>query len=320
MEKKNRESIDILDILAACLVYIKKFIAKSIAFLGWTLKFIYAHKMIVGCFVALSFVIAYFLSDRKNRIYKASADVFINIESSYFFNNSIEIIDAYCKNTNKSFLANSFGISTAEAKNFMGINSYYVIDEQMDRTPDWIDFERKYKGDDTTSMIMPSRLHIELYLKDTTLLKKFPEYFHYYLQKNPEINHKNELRLQQMDIQIESMKYEIAMLDSLRKLEYFKRNREIQPNQDKMVIFNEKDKRLYHGDMLDLQRRLNELEWNQKINRDFVDFGPGFTLDPKAVNGRIKTFLICGLIGVVVGFLVALLISSRKRIFNYLKN
>lgn len=319
MEKTGNNSVDLLDILSVSFAYIKRFISKTINILGWIARFIYAHKAPIFFFVAIGFVLAYFLSNKENRVYKASSDVFINIEDSYFFHNTFDKLDAYCKNVNKNFIASSFGISNETAKSFISIRPYYVIDEQLNGTPDWVDFKEVYTGKDTTSMIMKDRIHVEVLIKDTSLLKFVPSYIQKHLETMPNMKEKNALRLMQMDAQMASIKNEITMLDSLRRLEYFKRNRELTPNQDKMVIFNEKDKKLYHTDMLDLQRKLNELEWSRKINKDFIDFGSGFTLEPKAVNGRIKIFSICGSIGLIIGFIITLLFTSRGDIKKYLE-
>lgn len=320
MENLDKNEVDLLDILRIGLMYVISFFKLIMRFFTWLLRFIYQQKAIIGLFLIMGLAYALFESRNGNLKHKASTEMSINMHDAYFFNSLISTLDLYCENEDKSFLAQSLNLTDEEAKDLISIKSYYVIDEMIDGTPDKVDFEKKYNALDTTCTRMKDRLVVEAIVKENLpLFTKLPSALDYYFSNNPILKAENEIRLKQIDENINSIRNEIFMMDSLRKIEYFKQTKN-NNNTEKTIILNEKDKTLYHEEMLKMEGRIYDLQWSKQINSHCVNFVSDFSIEPKAVNRITKSLLKYVSIGFGIGLLVALILFSRKDVKAFLEN
>lgn len=321
MENLDKNEVDLLDILRISLRYVISFFKLLLRFGVWLLRFIYQRKVIIGVFVLIGLCYAIFESRKGNQKHKASVEMSINMHDAYFFNSLIETLDRHCQNEDKTFIGQCLNLTGEEAKNLLSIKSYYVIDEMLDGTPDKVDYEKVYDAKDTTKVRMKDRLVVQVVVKeDMPLFAKLPDALYYYFNSNPVLKAENEIRIKQIEDNIDAIKNEILMLDSLRKIEYFKRPKGGINSSDKTIILNEKEKKLYHDDLLTLESRIDDLEWTKEINNRCVTFVSEFRLYPKAVNRITRSVIKYVGIAFLVGILVSIVFFSRKDIKGFLEN
>lgn len=321
MENLEKKEVDLMDILRISLSYIILSFKLLIRFGAWLLRFIYQQKIIIGAFMLMGLGYALFESRKGNLKHKASVEITINMHDAYFFNSLISTLDMYCQNEDKTLIGQSLNLTGDEAKDLLSIKSYFIIDEMVDGTPDKIDYENKYNAMDTTCARMKDRLVIEAIVKENLqIFEKLPEALLFYFSNNPTLKAENEMRMKQIDENIYSINNEIIMLDSLRKIEYFKQPRNANYGADKTVILNEKEKKLYHEDMLKLESRIYDLQWMKEINNKCVNFVSDFSLYPKAVNRITQSIITYVGIAFLIGLAIALVLFSRKDVKNFLEN
>ncbi|MCQ2217461.1 MAG: hypothetical protein MJZ33_03120 [Paludibacteraceae bacterium] len=321
MENLDKNEVDLMDILKISLMYIVSFFKLLMRFGTWILRFIYQQKIIIGAFMLLGLSYALYESRKGNLKHKASIEMTINMHDAYFFNSLVNTLDMYCQNEDKSLIGQSLNLTSDEAKDLLSIKSYYIIDEMVDGTPDKVDYDNRYNAMDTTCARMKDRLIIEAIVKENLpLFDKLPEALHYYFSNNPTLKAENEMRMKQIEENIYSISNEIIMLDSLRKLEYFKLPKNTNYGADKTVILNEKEKKLYHEDMLKLESRIYDLQWMKEINNKCVNFVSGFSLYPKAVNRVTQSVIKYVGMAFFLGLIISLILFSRKDVKEFLEN
>ena len=87
---------------------------------------------------------------------------------------------------------------------------------------------------------------------------------------------------------------------------------------DKTLVLNEKDKKLYHDDILTLEREKQSLIWTKEVKRDCVYFTSEFKISNKPINNLKKTLMKFIPISIIIGFLFALIFNYRKDIISFL--
>ena len=81
---------------------------------------------------------------------------------------------------------------------------------------------------------------------------------------NVEVQKQNKIRLQQQRDLLASVDKEIADLDSLKKLEYFNKDKPNTIKLGEMLIVSEKEPKLYHNDIMELMDKKQLDKENQK--------------------------------------------------------
>ena len=112
---------------------------------------------------------------------------------------------------------------------------------------------------------------------------------------------------------------EIKKIDSLQKIAYFETPLLQKASNGQMVFLNEKEVKLYHDQLLNLQRDKMRLERENKINKDPITIVQDFTPLSKAENPYSKYGVKWGLIFAVIGFIASLLWQFRTKIVDYIK-
>ncbi|MCK9155057.1 MAG: hypothetical protein M0P12_02975 [Paludibacteraceae bacterium] len=318
MEQLDKKEVDLLDILHTFFGYIASFFKLLYKGCIWIIRFIFKNKKKLIFFLVIGFLYSLYESRTDNLNYKANVVMNINIHDAYFFDKLINTLDSYSQNKNKSLLKNALNVSEDNAQSIVSIKSYFFIDKLVNGTPDEVDFEKNFNPLDTMSTIMKDRLYIEVVVKDTTLLKNMTNSFNYYFSCNKLLKEENEIRLKQMDENINSTNIELIKLDSLRNYEYFKHNKDGIANMDKIVLMNEKEKKLYHEEILSLEKKRQDIQWTKEVNSQCVTFTSNFNIDAKPANRLTKSALKYMSIMFVLGFFLSIFTTYKSDIKDFL--
>lgn len=271
--------------------------------------------------IILGLAAAYFLYQGTPRYYSSEMTAISNSINNSYIISSINLINDLFKEKNYPIAAEYLSIDTNTVKLIKSVEAFYTIDINRDKLPDYVDYRWKY---DPLRDTLPKRLNdyfvIRLEVYDEKVFTTVRDGIINYIYKNKFIIENNTERLRQNKILIESIDAEIRKLDSLQNVEYFNLPLQQKANSNQMVVLNEKDRKLYHEQKLQLEREKLRLEKDLNINSEPITIVQDFTPLSKAVNPYSKYAVKIGLIFALLGFIVSLLWQYRRFIIDSIKN
>jgi len=318
MENEKQKEITLMDIVGLCSKLARAIVLKIKNFIVWFIRFIFKGKWILLTAAALGFLFSIYQSRPANLYYKGEVEMRFNIYDAYFYKDLINTLNLYCDTKERTSLTNTLNISNSQAQSIVSINSYFYIDLMSDGTPDEIDYKNKFNPADTLNRRMKDRLRLVVMSKDTTLYPVLINKLKGYFAQNMVITGDNIVRLQQIDERIEEIVYEIRMLDSLRKIEYFRQVPTYQAKLDGGLYLNEKERKLYHNDMLNLENQKKELQWEKEVQPESVRFMSPFKVSPKTQNGLMKTSMKYVPLFLLLGFVATIGWRYWRDIYRFL--
>ncbi|MCQ2224694.1 MAG: hypothetical protein MJZ14_03070 [Paludibacteraceae bacterium] len=316
MEDKEKNELDLLDILKSIGIGIKKGFFATLKGLGWLCRLIYKYKYLtLGCLVLMGVVCAY---QNRTKIYKGEADLKLISFPSYFVKNLLDPIHSQCVCSDSVTVARKLNLSEHDASMITAVKSYYYVDIQNDGTPDFVDYNNKFDMNDTTMSILPWKIRVSVETRDTSVLAKLADAFLYAITNNSQVKKENALRIEHLEEKIQMVDREILLLDSLRRREYFEKKKDVMLAMDKTVMLNEREMKLYHNDLLELEKTKQDLVWERKIYDICVSFENDFEVDPRPINRWTKTYPKYMFLGLLIAIALACLYESREKINKFL--
>ena len=316
MDNNENQELDLLDVLKSIGNAIVNFFTKTLHIFGWLIRLIYQYKYVCIASIVLFVLLGLYIN--RTKIYRAETDLKIISYPSYYVKDILDPLHLQSISGNEGVLSKELNMSIEDVKKITDIKCFYYIDLYRNGTPDYIDYEGKYDVNDTTSIILPWRLRIRVEGKDTSLFPRMTEALLHMLTNNEQIKRENELRTIQLDDRIAFVDREIQLLDSLRKKEYFQKKRELSVALDKAILLNERDMKLFHSDMLDLDKAKSDLVWERTFYAQGLLFENEFSYDSRPINGKSKTLPKFVLFGFLFGMLLSCGWKFKERISNYL--
>ncbi|MBI9065681.1 MAG: hypothetical protein JEZ09_00235 [Salinivirgaceae bacterium] len=208
-----------------------------------------------------------------------------------------------------------------ELEKIKTIGATYLLDINGDGNWDMVEDLKNLDKMDTT--IMKQRIYgkfcILVEVFDTSMIAKINTKVIDYLSKNKRVIERNQIRLQQMEEIIPKLKNEIAELDSLKRMEYFEKNKPTTAKLGDMILLGEKETKLYHQDVLALVREQQKIERDLFLNKDPFEIILDFSVPTKEENNVMALMITFAKISLLLGFLVILFFDQRKFIINQLK-
>ena len=232
----------------------------------------------------------------------------------------INRLNIYCRENNKSALADAISISEKNAKNISDISAYWVIDKGNDKNPDYVDYSNNHSVYDTVNVRMQDRFAIRVKINSTQDLNTIRDGLITYINKDSLFQQRNRVRLKQLHALITRLDFDIQQLDSLQKVKYFEETRNSLPKSGgQMVFMQEQRTQLLYTDIYTLYKRKQNLESEGDLYNEVVTILSDFSLPSRRENGA----LFYGKVIIPVFFfltLIALLIhANRKKLQEVIK-
>lgn len=316
MDNKENQELDLLDVLRIIGNAIASFFVNLLHACGWFVRLVFQHKYVYIACVVLFVLLGAYLN--RTKVYRAETDLKITSYPAYYMMDILEPLHSQSASLDSMALSRELNLSLEDVKKITDISCFYYIDLHNDGIPDYVDYEGKYDVNDTTMSILSWRIRIRVDAKDTSISQKMADALLYMLTNNEQIKRENELRASQMDERISFVEREIQLLDSLRRREYFQKKRELSVAMDKAVLLNEREMKLFHSDLLDLDKVKNDLVWERTFYAQGLLFENDFYFDPRPINGKLRTLPKFALLGFFFGVLLSCGWKFRERISNYL--
>ncbi len=206
-------------------------------------------------------------------------------------------------------------------KKIKDIKGTYLLD--LNKDGKWDMVEETETDVVTDTAILNRRLYgnfcIQLQVFDTTILKELRIRLFDYMSNNKRVRLMNEIRIAQAKEIIPVYSKEMSDLDSLKNEEYFTRNETKLEKQGSLMILNEKEKKLYHTDIINLYQKKQSVERDLFLYPEPFEIIQDFSVPRSAENSWIKILWTMEKIAVAFGIIFILVYDQRKRIWNLIK-
>lgn len=320
MEDKNTKEINLLQLLAIVIDWLKNIIQKGLKFAGLSLQLAVKHWVITVSVLILSVALGQYLARPAAKKYNANAVALL-------YGVNVSTAKEVCRQLENSLgtektqsLAFKLGIADSVAKNIVCIQNFSVIDYLKDGSQDAVDLKRGHSLNDTLNLIMQDRFYLQVTTRNIAQLPVVQQALLNYFNTNPMMKGEYESVKKGLEEKAVLCDKEIARLDSLAKVSYFKdADPKISLVNNKLVV-GEQMKQLFYNDVLNLQSQ-KSLTQNVLINfKQPMNFPSGLVLNPMPINGRAKYGVYSILIGSAIALVLAFLLENLKKITNYLTN
>lgn len=317
---QTTDEIDLLELFNRMGRSIKKGIHWLYQLIINFLLLILRKSLWIIAFAIIGLIVAYILYQGSRRYYSSEMTAISNSISNIYVVNSINLLNDLFKQKNYAIASNYLDIDIAKIQQIKSIEAFYTIDVNKDRIPDFTDYDRKFSPKDTANKRLDNYFVVRLQVFDEGIFKQVRDGIKSYIYKNKFIIDNNNERIRQNRILIENIEGEIRKLDSLQKVEYFDMPQMQRATSNQMVVLNEKDRKLYHEQKLQLEKEKLRLEKDLNINSEPITIVQDFTPLSKTENPYSKYAIKVGMLFAILGFVVSLLWQWRNGLINLIRN
>jgi hypothetical protein len=306
-ENKNTpQEIDLIELFTNIGKWFGKWI--NIIFYG-VLFFILRNAYLYLFCIILGIVFGYIVHLTAKKYYKCEL-----IGYSHTVSN-VEVIQ-FVNNWNYAAV-----FSEEAEKKIKDIKATYLLD--LNKDGKWDIVEETEQDLVTDTAILNRRIYgnfcLQLQVYDTTILKDLSNRLFEFMSNNKRVKQMNAIRIQQQKAMLPKIEQEMMDLDSLKKEEYFTQNKTVKEKEGSLLIWNEKEVKLYHNDILSLYQRKQDIERDLYLFPEPFEIIQEFNAPRTAENSIFKIMIKMEKIVLAIGFFVILLIDQRRRIFNLIK-
>lgn len=327
LTNKSRPSddIDVSDILSRIGRGIGKLITSVFKYiydvLFFIIKFFYKNAVIIGSFTLIGFIVGVGVYFNSKKEYSSEMIASSNSLPNDEMINYINILNELCKTKKYVGLGNYLDMDSSAASKIKSIQALWAYDLNSDGLPDYVDYEGKHdlKYKDTIQTRLWDRFYVKAVVTDEHVFNKLNSGILNYINSNEYIKQNNEIRKKHQEEMIRDIDAEIIKLDSLQKFEYFNQNKVLpQIGANQLVLFTEKETKLYHGEIFALIEKKQTIETNLLVRKDPIVVIQNFTPLAKIENRLLKYLLKYGGVGLALGALIMLIKQYRKKIHQAL--
>lgn len=319
MEKNDNKEINLLELIEILINWIKNVVIKAASFVGNLIQLLYRHLVITLAIILIAVSVGVYLSRPEARIYKAEALGIIYGSDAQ----TIKEISRQLENASSIDQQISFGkklnLPDSIAKNIVSFNSYYVIEYIKEHTAVKIDYANGLPEKDTMYVKMHDRVYFQLKVKKINQVPAIEKAILNYFNTSELLQTHFQNARNQISDQIKISRKELARIDSLAKINYFKDNNEQLRFDKNKLLVGEQQKQLFYNDLLRLQDIISVSESTLRNFKQPIDIPSGFVVNPAPVNGTFKYSVISIFIGLIISLVVSGLLENTKKLIDFLK-
>ena len=209
-----------------------------------------------------------------------------------------------------------YGVSDDVLKAFDKAMFYNVIDCNADSVPDYVDREGTISLADTVNAVMRDRVCVVVELNGETGFEEFEMALKKYFNSQEYILIADEYCRKIRDERVEYLTKEVARLDSVSTYDYFVRNDVANFEIITSRYCMSTGKELHYNDVLSVLTHKQYLERQKYFTPEVINFQTPFIIHSLS---HLRKYFYGGLVGVVLGFALALLIKYWNVVVAYMK-
>ncbi len=271
--------------------------------LGSVIIFLIKKSLWLGLFVVIGIAISVIAHKTAPRTYTSTMTVRTNVLDNAFM---ISYVQELGQIEDTLVRAKTLHIPDTSAKYIASIDAFYGIDSDGDGATDYIDFKRQFKFNpkEGEPRKVSKIFYVQVTVVDESVFSFIGKGLTQALNTNHYIVEHNTIRLQQLRARLDEVNRQLIMLDSVQRTDYFKNPKEAKASSGQLLMMNEKDRQLYHNEILNLygsKQGLEEAlaEYNQApitVIRDFSSTSVADNPITKYLKFWVPLFFVLGLV------------------------
>jgi hypothetical protein len=306
------DEIDLLELFQKMGNTLKKWFMAILQFVYQIILFLVRKSVFIGIVVILGLLWGGIKYKTSPRYYSSRLEAYSNTLSSIDMINYINNIHELFEEDNIENLQSKLGITEQTLENVKDVQAFKVLDFNKDGITDEIDFDNEYTTADTS--ISKSRFVVKVEVLDQEVFPVIQNRILSYINQNTYINERNQIRKRQLQELIAQLGNEIAMLDSLKREEYFEKKNKLEPQQGQLLVMNEKETKLYHRDLISLYKEKQALEERLELRMDPITIIQDFSALTVTENNLVSYLKTYGIAALIFGLVIGLLWELRPYI------
>ena len=324
LENKNQpranDEIDLLDLTKR----ISRSIGKMFSFLFKNIFlqisiFIIRKFVYLLIFVVAGAIIGGAISLREKTYYETNLTMRSNLVSNVEMMNYINRIHTICNGQNIIGLSQNLNLDTTIVKSIKDLQAFWMIDENNDGIGDYLDEKNEFIDifDTTRSKRrLMNEFSVRLMVYDNSIIEEVQHGMELYIDSNDYFIKLSKVKEARLNNLISKTDNEIFVLDSLKRFEYFTKDKIPEITFEKFLIQSgeKQEARLLHSNVLDLFGNKQLLEQELELKIDPITILEDFSIIQTPVNNLKKDIVIFSFISLVIGFIILILIDQRKNI------
>lgn len=215
----------------------------------------------------------------------------------------------------KKTFAESLSMPQESCENILNISSFWIIDLNKDKIPDFVDYKNNHNIYDTTNIRMQDRLDVQVKIKSPQELYQVRDGILKYIENDQLFKQRNSIRSSQNLELFERLNIDIQQLDSLQKVKYFEETRKRNSQTGGQIVFmQEQNTQLLYNDIYTLYYRKQALEAERDIYKGIVTVLSDFSIPTTRVNGLVFYSKQVIPIILLLTLLILILFANRKKL------
>jgi len=266
-------------------------------------------------------IIGGIISWREKPYYETNLIMRSNLVSNVEMINYINRIHTICNGGNIIGLSQSLNLDTAIVKSIKDLQAFWMIDINNDGIGDYLDEKKEFIDPyDTTrsKRRLWNEFSVRLKVYDNSIIEEVQHGLELYINSNDYFIKLSEVKKARLNNLISKTDNEIFILDSLKRFEYFTKEKIPEITFEKFLIQSgeKQEARLLHGSVLDLFGNKQSLEQELELRIDPITILEDFPPIQTSVNSLIKYIVKFSLISLAIGFIILILIDQRENIMK----
>jgi hypothetical protein len=321
-EKKHtgNDEIDLVDVFRR----MGRSIGKGIKAIGrWimiSIVFIIRNWLVLGMSIILGIVLAFVLKSISGSFYTSDMTIKANAAPASDMISYINRLHNFCTEGNKTGLQSAMSVSKEISDEILDIQAFWIIDQNKDRIPDFVDYRNNHSVYDTVNIRMPDRFDVRIKVSSISSIEKIGKGIIDYLARDTLFNQKNRIRLQQNEELTRRVETDIFLLDSLQKIKYFEETKSRQPlNGGQMIFLQEQKTQLLYKDIQDLFNTKQALESERLLYGNIATVLSNLSLPAVRENGTSFYLVRTVPLMFLLALIVLVLQQNRKTLREIMK-
>jgi hypothetical protein len=247
--------------------------------------------------------------------YNSTMQLYSNVLSNDYFVDAIN--NEFSHIIKPKDFAKKLAVPDSIAKQIRSIEACYGIDLNKDGRVDIIDEKNKYihhRDSSRAARIVYGVFYVNVhaYSVNEDILSTIRNNVMQFISTNEYVQLHNQEKIVSLQEQTKYIESQISRLDSLQQADYFKAEKDLKKSAGQLLILNEKDHQLYHGDLLGLDDRILNIHTTLALYSDPVTITQEFSETDRRKNNLVYYVRPSGIIFLLLGFVFVLIWDNRK--------
>lgn len=298
----------------------------------FSIRFLFRNAIIIIAFAIAGYFAGNLYINISTPYYKTTATIQSNTIANASLIDYINRIHTLAASRDSISLSEQLNITVSEASNIKDLQAFWMIDKNKDGIADEVDYTNSFTPDTISNTVrITNKFVAQLLTYDPENILPTQYGLEAYINTYPRINQISEVKKVNLQSEIERLDDEIEILDSLKKYEYFVKEKELRKYKQNVVKLNElllqtgsdveEPTRLLHTDILELANINLENIRQLELESEPYIFLSKFVKVNNPVNIQTETGIRSKimLLFVVMATFLALIFKYRKLIYAQLK-